>query len=221
MALYQYKCAQKISDTVTQISSSSVTIETYKNDGTGEVGAGFFISPRVIVTCAHVIALTPQNTKPDIRAIIVKTKDGDRFYASVVDFNVTLDVAILYVNIPQTKRQYFLNLGNSGTIQNGEAVLSIGSPLGYSNTVSYGIIAQNDIDPNKRFFLLDLRVNPGNSGGMIFSVEKQAVIGIAAAVINAKEAVSEGISVGIGIDHVKEMLKKNGIKFVYKENQYE
>lgn len=210
--------AQKLSDLVEQISSSSVAIETYMANNSGEIGAGFFVSPRVVVTCAHVVGLSPQNTNPNLKAIIVTLKSGERYYASVVDFDVNIDIAILYVNIPQTKRQYFLNLGNSGTISNGEAIISIGSPLGYTNTVSYGIVANSSIDPQKRFFLIDLRTNPGNSGGTIYSTDKQAVIGLAAAVLNSKEISSQGISVGIGIDSVKHLLRKNGIKFVYKED---
>jgi serine protease Do len=214
------KTAQKLSDLIEQISSSSVTIEAYKTDGTGEIGAGFFIHPRIIVTCAHVVGITPQDINPALRSIIVTTKENQKYYASVIDFDVGLDAAILYVNIPQNTRTFFLNLGNSGTIKDGEAIVTIGSPLGYVNSVSYGIVSKSRMDENGKFFLVDLRTNPGNSGGMVFSLEKQAVVGIAAAILSSKNMSSSGITVGIGIDAVKNMLKKNKIKFVYKEQGF-
>jgi S1-C subfamily serine protease len=211
--------AQSLSDIVEQISSSTATIESYHNNGTGDIGAGFFISSRVCITCAHVVGLSPQNMTPDLRAIVITTKNKNRYYASIIDYDVNLDAAVLYVNIPQAQKQYYLNLGNSGTIRDGEAVVTIGSPLGYTHSISYGIVANKQMDEQKRFFLLDLRTNPGNSGGMIFSIEKHAIVGMAAAVLNSKDRSSEGISVGIAIDAIKKILIKNKIKFVYKETQ--
>ena len=213
------KKAQNLSDIIEQISSSSATIETYKNDGTGEIGAGFFILPRIMLTASHVVGITPQDTNPNLKAIVVTTKDGNRHYASVIDYDANLDAAVLYVNIPRNTRQYFLNLGNSGTLKVGQGIVTIGSPLGYSGTASYGIISKVDLDENKNYFLIDANVNPGSSGGLIFSLEKQAVIGIAVAVLNAKEVSSQGLSVGIGIDPIKNILKRNKIKFIYKEQQ--
>lgn len=213
------KKAQTLSDIIEQISSSSATIETYKNDGTGEIGAGFFILPRIILTASHVVGITPQDTNPNLKAIVITTKDGSKYYASIIDYDANLDAAVLYVNIPQNTRQYFLNLGNSGTLKVGQGIITIGSPLGYSGTASYGIISKVDLDEHKRYFLIDATVNPGSSGGLIFSLEKQAVVGIAVAVLNAREVSSQGLSVGIGIDHVKNILKRNKIKFIYKEQQ--
>lgn len=212
--------AQKTSDYVSQIKSSSVMIEVQMTSNAGDIGAGFFVSPRIVITCAHVLGITPQQPSPDIKSIIVNTGDGGRYYAQVVDYDLNMDVAIIYVNAPAQVNTYFLNLGNSGTIQEGEAVVSVGSPLGYKNTVSYGIVSNTDMaqdGKSNNYFLLDLRTNPGNSGGLIYSLEKQAVIGIAVAVINSKNADSQGISVGIAIDPVKALLRKNKIKFVYNE----
>jgi serine protease Do len=215
------KTAQKLSDYVQQIMSSSVMIESYMDSNAGDIGAGFFVAPRVVVTCAHVVGLTPQQPNPSIKSIIVSVKDTGKYYAQVIDFDLNLDVCFLYVNAPSQVNTYFLNLGNSGTLKEGEAVVSVGSPLGYNNSVSYGIVSNTNMSPegqqDNNYFLLDLRTNPGNSGGLIYSLDKQAVVGIAVAVLNSKNAASEGISVGIAIDPVKKLLKKNRIRFVYNE----
>ena len=64
---------------------------------------------------------------------------------------------------------------------------------------------------------MDVRTNPGNSGGLIYSLDKQAVIGICSAVYTAQNVPSDSISMGIGIDQIKNLLSKNKIKFVYRE----
>jgi serine protease Do len=115
---------------------------------------------------------------------------------------------------------YFLNLGNSGTINIGEAIITIGNPLGFRDTLSYGII-KNTMEKDKRFFLVGMDTNPGNSGGLIYSLRKQAVIGVISAVINSSDQQSAGISVGIAIDPIKDILKKVGVRFVYRENDDE
>lgn len=216
----QLKQAQSLADHVDQICDSSVMVESYHNDGNGDIGAGFFIAPRVVLTCAHVLGLSPQNTTPDLKAVLVATTKNQKYYCKILDFDVQLDVVILYVHASEEIKIPYLNLGNSGTIREAEGILTVGSPLGYKNSVSYGIISNNNLS-NPNYFLMDVRTNPGNSGGLVYSLDKQAVIGIAVAIISPKNIVAEGLSVGIAIDPVKEMLKRNRIKFVYNEQDSE
>ncbi len=207
----------KLSDIVKQIIDASITIKTFMSDGHIEIGSGFFVSHNIAVTCAHVVGINKGSRLEDIRSIMVTLNSGEHYYATILDYNLDLDIAIIFLNIPSNKKNYFLNLGNSGTIMTGEAVVSIGTPLGYTNTISYGIIANNTLENDKRFFLLDLSANPGNSGGMIYSLDKSAIIGVCAAIIVPKNVVSSGLTVGVGIDLVKQMLRKNKIKFVFEE----
>ena len=214
------KISQKISDYVRQISRSSVKIEAFRTDGTGEVGAGFFVAPNIIVTCAHVMGITQEQPTPALQAIKVTLNNESAFSAQLVDFDLNLDVAVLMLNNQNQIKTYFLNIGNSGTIREGEVVVTMGSPLGYTNAVSYGIVSKRYAN-NKNYFLLDMRTNPGNSGGLIYSLDKQAVIGIAVAVYNSQDMQSEGMSVGIAIDAIKGILRKNGVKFTYHEEDQE
>lgn len=210
------KISQRISDYVQQIIRASVKVEAIKTDNTREIGAGFFVSPNIIVTCAHVLGFTEQNPNPQISQVVITTQDEARLPAKVIDYDPQLDIAVLYVEPQNSVKTFFLNLGNSGTIKEGEIVVTLGSPLGYTNSASYGIVSKRYAN-NNNYFLLDMRTNPGNSGGLVYSVDKQAVIGVCVAVYNAADMQSEGISVGIAIDAIKNMLKKNGVKFTYHE----
>jgi serine protease Do len=214
------KISQRISDYVQQIVRASVKIEVAKADGTGEIGAGFFVSPNIIVSCAHVVGFTQENPNPQIVQIIATTEDNAKLQARVLDYDSHLDISVLQVDTTSSNvKTFFLNLGNSGTIKEGEIVVTLGSPLGYTNSASYGIVSKRYAN-NNNYFLLDMRTNPGNSGGLIYSVDKQAVIGVCVAVYNSSDMTSEGISVGIAIDAIKNLLKKNGVKFTYHEKQH-
>jgi hypothetical protein len=65
------KTAQNLSEISDQVMSSTVSIETNMIDGKKELGAGFYVAQRVLITCAHVIGVTPQNLKPEIKSIFV------------------------------------------------------------------------------------------------------------------------------------------------------
>lgn len=212
------KTSQKVSDYVQQISKASVKIETVKSDGSSDIGSGFFVAPRILVSCAHILGITPNNQTPSTSQIKIILYDEQVFQGRVIDYDVNLDVSLIYTDISPSIKTYFLNLGNSGNIKEGEMVVTLGSPLGYTNAVSYGIVSKK-YHNNNNYFLLDLRTNPGNSGGLIFSLDKHAVIGISVAVYNAINMQSEGISLGVAIDVIKNILKRNNIKFVYHEIQ--
>jgi serine protease Do len=77
-------------------------------------------------------------------------------------------------------------VGNSDAVQVGDWVLAIGSPLGFQETVTAGIISAKgrDLDPSMQFqhFLqTDAAINPGNSGGPLFNMNGE-VIGINTAI---------------------------------------
>ncbi len=150
----------------------------------------------------------------------VSIASGQRFYATVLTYDANLDAAVISVNCPNKIAATFLNLGNSGTIKEGESIVQVGSPLGFSNAVSEGIVSRKNTG-DKRFFLLDCRTNPGNSGGLVYSLDKQAVIGISASVLNSRTTPSDGLSVGIGVDAIKQLLKRYNIKFRYNERDSE
>jgi serine protease Do len=106
-------------------------------------------------------------------------------------------------------------LGDPSQIRVGEWVLAIGSPFGFENTVTAGIVSATSRSLPEGtyvpFIQTDAAVNPGNSGGPIFNL-KGEVVGIASQ-IYSRTGGYQGLAFAIPIDvaaSVKEQLVKNG-----------
>lgn len=156
------------------------------------LGSGFLISTDgLILTNAHVIDQGQE--------VQVKLTDRREFKAKVLGADRLSDVAVLKIegkDLPSVK------LGNPANVRVGEPVLAIGSPFGFENSVSSGIISaksrslQNDsVVP---FIQTDVAVNPGNSGGPLFNLRGE-VIGINSQ-IYSKTGGFQGLSFAIPID---------------------
>jgi len=134
-------------------------------------GSGFIVSSDGrILTNAHVV--------DGAQEVTVKLTDKREFKAKVVGVDRQSDVAVLKIdatNLPTVQ------LGNSADTKVGEWVLAIGSPFGFENSVTAGIVsAKARALPDENyvpFIQTDVAVNPGNSGGPLFNM-KGEVIGI-------------------------------------------
>jgi serine protease Do len=173
------------------------------------LGSGFVISPDgYIVTNAHVIE--------NAEEIHVRFTDKREMKAKVIGADKRSDVALVKVeaaNLP------FLRLGDSNAVRVGEWVLAIGSPFGFANSVTAGILSAKSrdlpADPGASdavpFLQTDVAVNPGNSGGPLFNL-KGEVIGINSQIFSRTGSYA-GISFAIPIDYaanVIDQLKKTG-----------
>jgi serine protease Do len=169
------------------------------------IGSGFIVSgDGLILTNAHVV----QNAAE----VIVKLTDRREFKAKVVGVDPQTDVAVLKVeasDLPTAK------LGRAADIRVGEWVVAIGSPFGFENTVTSGIVsAKSRALPDGTyvpFIQTDVAVNPGNSGGPLFNL-KGEVIGINSQ-IYSRSGGYQGLSFAIPIDtalHVKDQLVQHG-----------
>ena len=133
------------------------------------VGSGFIISPDGhILTNAHVVA--------EAGEVTVRLTDKREFKARVVGMDKRTDVALLRIdgrNLPSVR------VGNSAQVRVGEWVATIGSPFGFENSVTSGIVsAKARILPDENFvpFLqTDVAINPGNSGGPLFNLNGEVV----------------------------------------------
>jgi serine protease Do len=159
------------------------------------LGSGFVISQDgFIVTNAHVVENADE--------ITVRFTDKRELKAKVIGADKRSDVAVIKVEatgLPTVK------LGNSGKSRVGEWVVAIGSPFGFSNTVTAGIISatsrENLSDPNMDavpFIQTDVAVNPGNSGGPLMNLRGE-VIGINSQIFSRTGSFA-GISFAIPID---------------------
>ncbi|WP_116137054.1 DegQ family serine endoprotease [Trinickia diaoshuihuensis] len=169
------------------------------------LGSGFIISnDGYILTNAHVV--------DGANVVTVKLTDKREFRAKVVGTDKQSDVAVLKIsasNLPTVK------VGDPNQSKVGQWVVAIGSPYGFDNTVTSGIISAKARSlPNENytpFIQTDVPVNPGNSGGPLFNLQGQ-VIGINS-MIYSQTGGFQGLSFAIPIDEamrVKDELVKTG-----------
>ncbi len=173
------------------------------------LGSGFVISADgYIVTNAHVIE--------NAEVIHVRFTDKREMKAKVIGADKRSDVALVKVeatNLP------FLKLGDSNATRVGEWVVAIGSPFGFANSVTAGILSAKSRDlpadsgasDAVPFLQTDVAVNPGNSGGPLFNLRGE-VIGINSQIFSRTGSYA-GISFAIPIDYaasVIDQLRKSG-----------
>lgn len=169
------------------------------------VGSGFIVSPDgVILTNAHVVNGATEVT--------VKLTDKREFKAKVSGIDKPSDVAVLKIdarNLPTVK------LDQADDVRVGEWVLAIGSPYGFENTVTSGIVSAKSRalpgDSYVPFIQTDVAVNPGNSGGPLFNMRGE-VIGINSQ-IYSRSGGYQGLSFAVPIDvalNVQNQLLKHG-----------
>ncbi len=155
-------------------------------------GSGFLISADgLVLTNAHVIDHGGE--------IIVKLTDSREFKAKVLGADRRADVAVLKIDgkdLPSVKA------GNPNQTKVGEPVLAIGSPFGFENSVSSGIVSAKartlQDDSHIPFIQTDVAVNPGNSGGPLFNLRGE-VIGINSQ-LYSRTGGFQGLSFAIPID---------------------
>ena len=172
------------------------------------LGSGFIVSADgYIVTNAHVVDKAEE--------ITIRLTDKRELKAKVVGVDVRSDVAVLKV---EASGLPFVKIGDSSTMRVGEWVVAIGSPFGFSNTVTAGILSAKSRDmPADRntdavpFLQTDVAVNPGNSGGPLFNMRGE-VIGINSQIFSRTGSFA-GISFAIPIEYainVADQLRKTG-----------
>ena len=135
------------------------------------LGSGFIISnDGYILTNAHVVEGGDE--------INVKLTDKREFKARVIGADKRTDVALIKIDgtgLPLVK------FGDPNKLKVGEWVVAIGSPFGFENTVTAGIVsAKGRSLPQENFvpfIQTDVAINPGNSGGPLFNMRGE-VIGV-------------------------------------------
>lgn len=133
------------------------------------LGSGFIISADgYILTNAHVIDSADEVT--------VKLTDKREFKAKVVGADKRTDVALIKIEASGLPA---VRLGDPGKLRVGEWVLAIGSPFGFENSVTAGIVsAKGRSLPQENyvpFIQTDVAINPGNSGGPLFNMRGEVV----------------------------------------------
>ncbi|MDO8632407.1 MAG: trypsin-like peptidase domain-containing protein, partial [Phycisphaerales bacterium] len=169
------------------------------------LGSGFIISADgYILTNAHVVDNADE--------ITVKLNDKREYPARVIGRDKRTDVALLKIDATGLAAVRF---GDPTKLRVGEWVAAIGSPFGFENSVTQGIVSakgrslpQENLIP---FIQTDVAINPGNSGGPLFNM-KGEVVGINSQ-IYSRTGGFMGLSFSIPIDvamEVQNQLRQTG-----------
>ncbi len=169
------------------------------------LGSGFIVSPDgYIMTNAHVV--------DGATDVLVKLTDRREFKAKVIGSDKKSDIAVIKID---AKNLPVVSVGSADRVQVGEWVVAIGSPFGFDNTVTAGIVSAKarslPSDNFTPFIQTDVPVNPGNSGGPLFNLSGE-VIGINSQIFSESGGF-QGISFAIPIDiaiNVKDQLVAHG-----------
>ena len=201
--------AQDFSKLYDQVNPTVVTIkttETVVQDGnigeSGGLGTGVIIDKEgLIITAAHVVESAER--------IVIKTHDGQVFFAEVVSSIASADIALLKMqNIP--KNISVATLGDSDNVKIGEQIVVIGTPYGLEHSLSVGHISGKQkrgvilAGMEMEFLQTDAAINQGNSGGPIFNA-KGEVIGIVSSILTQSGGF-DGIGFAASITPSKKIL---------------
>jgi putative serine protease PepD len=163
--------------TVTQAGSQGAGISPFGPGGGGSAkaeGSGFVYDQNGdIVTAAHVV--------DGATAISVRFKDGTTAKATLVGADASSDTAVIKVGASAAQLTP-LALADSSAVLPGEGVVAIGSPFGYEQSITGGIVSAVDRDiqaPNgysiPNTIQTDAAINHGNSGGPLIDASGKVV----------------------------------------------
>ncbi|MYL47433.1 trypsin-like serine protease [Virgibacillus halodenitrificans] len=145
-----------------------------QNDFNTITGSGFLFNDKGdIITNAHVIR--------DADVLYVRTANAQIYPAAVVGVGEEKDVAV--IRVPQLADQN-LNVEENSTVEIGDEVIALGSPHGFQNTVTLGIISGTDRNFSvdgfdyENVYQISAQITHGNSGGPLVDRETGKVIGI-------------------------------------------
>lgn len=140
----------------------------------GSLGSGVVVDKNgYILTNNHVVEKANR--------IKVKFMNDDTEYpATVIGTDTETDLAVIHVD---RKNLAFAKIGNSDALQPGDWTIAIGSPFGFAQTVTAGIVSalSRDLPPGEggssfqHFIQTDAAINPGNSGGPLANINGELI----------------------------------------------
>ena len=146
-------------------------------------GSGVIVDPKgYIITNNHVVEGAE-------RIRVQFAEDDQQYDAKLIGVDPETDLAVIFVKGKEGLQA--AKIGNSDAANVGDWAVAIGSPFGYRETVTVGIISATAREmrsgrrgrPFQKFLQTDAAINPGNSGGPLLNIRGE-VIGINTASIS-------------------------------------
>jgi serine protease Do len=169
------------------------------------LGSGFIIGEEgYIVTNNHVIEGADE--------IVVRLFDESEFNAKVIGRDSKTDLALIQIEGARNLKP--LKLGDSEKLKIGSWVMAMGSPFGFEQTVTAGIVSAKGrfigAGPYDDFIQTDASINPGNSGGPLVNMDGE-VVGINTAIIAQAQGIGFAIPVNLAGDIIAQLRESGSV----------
>lgn len=169
-------------------------------------GSGFIIHTNnqqsLLLTALHVVSKS--------KKVWIQTQNGKKFRAEILHSNYKHDVAVLSINKGNLPTLDF----NRAPLNEGQAILGIGSAFGLSTSSSAGIISALNVKLSKssvKTIQTDVSINPGSSGGALVDIDGN-VIGLITKIYSDTGTFS-GSSFATPIRKIEKLLDKWEVPF--------
>ena len=191
------------------IATKAVVHITIEGLGAENVGSGVIVSPKgYIVTNYHVVR--------DNLPCVVRFVDGSEYRAKIKGRDPDSDLAVLEIDA-EGRELHPIAIADSDKVRVGDIVFAIGSPFGYTHTVTSGIVSAKHRrlefnQPYEDFLQTDAAINPGNSGGALVNLRGE-LVGLNTAMVSGSRT-NDGVGLAIASNLVKwvqERLIRDGV----------
>jgi serine protease Do len=187
-----------VQDLVKQLGQAVVQVRTPEG-----LGSGFFVNPDgYLITNFHVIEGETE-ISVEVYSQVNGQLDRETYkQVRIIAINKFHDLALLHIEDKNAPKFKYVTLGSSDSLNVGDSVFAIGSPLGLERTMTEGILSTKTRELEGELYLqTTAQINPGNSGGPLFNLDGEVV-----GVTNMKILFGEGLGFAIPVELVKNFL---------------